>query len=475
GLGRAEPGAAVARSGVEARAGRAGREATGGEAGTEPHAERVARLEAGVAAARRATDQLVAQRARLVRLEAGLVEGRARLEALRAGEQDAREAMAASQALRVEREGRIPDPWWDPRALLARIAELDKAIAAHESALARADEAARLASRELAAAEAAAFAARRAAEAARRECDAAAVDFTRERAAAGFADERSFAEAMLPASELAGLDREVARHEQALAGARERLARAADAIAAREPPDVAAAELALAQVRAELQSLAGARARVALRLENDRPLAVRRGEDAAVLARPRREFALVRRLADPAGRDDPSNLTFQRYVLATLLDDVLGQASVRLRAMSRGRYWLRRREEVIARRKAQGLDIEVYDDDTGRPRPVTTLSGGEGFLAALALALGLSDVVAAHAGGVRLETLFVDEGFGSLDPEALDLAMRALLDLRAQGRSIGIISHVEELRRQVAVGIEVVAGAAGSRIRGQGQPAAGMM
>src|SRR5690606_29859866 len=116
-------------------------------------------------------------------------------------------------------------------------------------------------------------------------------------------------------------------------------------------------------------------------------------------------------LADLACGRNERKLTFQRYVLAALLDDVLVQASARLRAMSRGRYWLRRREEVGDRRFAQGLAIEVFDDDTGRPRPVATLSGGEGFLASLALALGLSDVVSAHAGGVRLETLFVDEGF----------------------------------------------------------------
>lgn len=472
---RAQSDLAVARSRVEERERRAAAERPADDAGHESHDGRLARLEAGLLAARRAIDLLAAERRRLATLEAGLAEARTRLDALRSREQDAREVTVATRTMVQEREERIPARWRDPAALESRLAELDRSIAAHEAALAEADEAARTTSGKMAAAGAAAEAARRAAADARQACDAAQAAFERECAAAGFADERSFADAMLSASELAELDREVARHEQALAGARERLARAAAGIAGCEPPDIAAAERALGQARTELQALAAARARVELRLEDDARLAARLEETAGAIARLEQEFALVGRLADMAGGRNERRLTFQRYVLATLLDDVLVQASVRLRAMSRGRYWLRRREEVGDKRSAQGLAIEVFDDDTGRPRPVTTLSGGEGFLAALALALGLSDVVGAHAGGVRLETLFVDEGFGSLDPEALDLAMRALLDLRAQGRCIGIISHVEELRRQVGIGIEVVAGAAGSRIRGAGEASSGMM
>src|SRR5690606_40189773 len=106
-----------------------------------------------------------------------------------------------------------------------------------------------------------------------------------------------------------------------------------------------------------------------------RQLAARLEENAAVVARLEREYALVGRLAELAGGKNPSNLTFQRYVLATLLDDVLVQASVRLRALSRGRYWLSRRVEVVNRLKAWGLENEGYVDGTGCARPVTTLSG----------------------------------------------------------------------------------------------------
>jgi exonuclease SbcC len=177
------------------------------------------------------------------------------------------------------------------------------------------------------------------------------------------------------------------------------------------------------------------------------------------------DYAIVGQLAAVANGDNGRNLTFQRYVLAALLDDVLRAASLRLKTMSRGRYLLQRREEVADARRAAGLDLEVFDDYTGRARPASTLSGGEGFLASLALALGLSDVVQAYAGGVQLDTLFIDEGFGSLDPESLDMAMKALIDLQQRGRMVGVISHVEEMKQQIDVAIEVVQGVRGSRVR----------
>jgi exonuclease SbcC len=119
----------------------------------------------------------------------------------------------------------------------------------------------------------------------------------------------------------------------------------------------------------------------------------------------------------------------------------------------------------MGRNKASGLDLEVYDEYTGYKRAVSTLSGGESFIAALSLALGLSDVVQSYAGGIKIDTLFIDEGFGSLDQESLELAIRALVDLQSTGRSIGIISHVTELKEQIKLQIDVQSTKVGSTIK----------
>src|SRR5690606_4327092 len=111
-----------------------------------------------------------------------------------------------------------------------------------------------------------------------------------------------------------------------------------------------------------------------------------------------------------------------------------------------------------------GLELRIVDGWTGRERPPSTLSGGETFLASLALALGLADVVAAEAGGSRLETLFIDEGFGSLDERSLDEVLDVLDGLREGGRAVGIVSHVGELRQRIPAKLHVVKGRAGSRV-----------
>jgi exonuclease SbcC len=173
-------------------------------------------------------------------------------------------------------------------------------------------------------------------------------------------------------------------------------------------------------------------------------------------------YALIGTLSDIANGSTGNKISLQRFVLSVLLDDVLLVASTRLEKMSKGRYQLFRNHDRAKGGGASGLDLVVEDAYTGNQRPVATLSGGESFLAALALALGLSDVVQAYAGGIRLDTLFIDEGFGSLDPESLDLAINTLIDLQATGRMIGIISHVPELKEWMNVRLDVIADRSGS-------------
>ncbi len=178
-----------------------------------------------------------------------------------------------------------------------------------------------------------------------------------------------------------------------------------------------------------------------------------------------RQYAVIGTLSDVANGQTGNKVSLQRFVLSVLLDDVLVEASHRLNLMSKGRYQLLRKEDRAKGNKASGLELEVEDAYTGKVRPVATLSGGESFMAALALALGLSDVVQAYAGGIRLDTLFIDEGFGSLDAESLDLAIRTLIDLQSAGRMVGIISHVAELKEQLSLRIDVFSGREGSSLR----------
>ena len=148
-------------------------------------------------------------------------------------------------------------------------------------------------------------------------------------------------------------------------------------------------------------------------------------------------------------------MSLRTYVLAHRLAQVAAAATDRLTRMSAGRYSFVHSTGREARGRAGGLGLDIMDGWSGLVRPAKTLSGGESFLASLSLALGLADVVAAESGGRQLDTLFVDEGFGSLDPEALDLAMATLDDLRAGGRTIGVVSHVDELRLRIPRQIRV--------------------
>ena len=165
--------------------------------------------------------------------------------------------------------------------------------------------------------------------------------------------------------------------------------------------------------------------------------------------------ALMWKTLSDAASGKISKISFQRYYLATMFKEVIEEANNRLEKMSGGRYRFKSKDEVTDRRYSGGLDLEIVDDYTGTARPVETLSGGESFLASLSLALGLAAVVQNNAGGIKLDTIFIDEGFGTLDTETLDFAMKTLLELQSGGRLVGIVSHVEELKNQVPVRLEV--------------------
>ncbi|MFJ7294662.1 AAA family ATPase [Streptomyces collinus] len=259
------------------------------------------------------------------------------------------------------------------------------------------------------------------------------------------------------------------QHEEA--AVRAVLAEADTAAAAREPradPDAAqrTADEADRRLRAAASAHDAARRRCA---ELDR-LSARAAASVRRLAPLREEYDRVARMAGLAAgtsADNERRMRLESYVLAARLEQVAAAATVRLRRMSSGRYTLVHSDDRTGRGRS-GLGLHVVDAWTGRERDTATLSGGETFFASLALALGLADVVTDEAGGVRLDTLFIDEGFGSLDDQTLDEVLDVLDSLRERDRSVGIVSHVPDLRRRIHAQLEVVKGRSGSALRQRG-------
>jgi len=172
------------------------------------------------------------------------------------------------------------------------------------------------------------------------------------------------------------------------------------------------------------------------------------------------EYEVVQRLANSLAGQDPNTrkMKLMNYVLAAELEQIVIAANARLSQMRSGRYTLAHTDELAKGKGQSGLGLVIWDAHTGKPRSTTSLSGGEKFLASLALALGLAETVSNRNGGIKLDTLFIDEGFGTLDPETLETAMETLDNLRQNGRTVGVISHVPEMHERIQAQINVSVG-----------------
>lgn len=175
------------------------------------------------------------------------------------------------------------------------------------------------------------------------------------------------------------------------------------------------------------------------------------------------EYKVVGELAALANGKKAPYISFERYILASYFEDIIEAANIRLEKMTGDRFSLIRKTSKSKGAGQKGLELEIYDNYTDTSRDVSSLSGGESFKASLSLALGLSDIVQSNAGGVSLDTMFVDEGFGTLDPQSLDSAIDSLLELQRGGRLVGIISHVEELKERIDAKLEVTSTSKGSK------------
>lgn len=286
-------------------------------------------------------------------------------------------------------------------------------------------------------------------------------------AAAGFASISDALEAVRPAQR-------VTQIESVLAAARDRLAAARAVLAEPEilaidgldPVDLTAPEAAEREAARVIEAAASAADEAENRRRNLEHYIDQLGTTLTALGPVLAEHEELAGLADVvAGRGQNSRkMSLRSYVLASRLEEVALSASVRLRRMSAGRYEFVHSDEAGSHGRRGGLGLDIRDDYTGVVRSAKTLSGGESFLASLALALGLADVVAAESGGVVLDTMFIDEGFGTLDADTLDLVMGVLDELRAGGRVVGIVSHVDEMRQRIPSRLHVLRGRTGSSL-----------
>ncbi|MBC7303476.1 MAG: DNA repair ATPase [Nocardia sp.] len=261
-------------------------------------------------------------------------------------------------------------------------------------------------------------------------------------------------------AELTDADRARAHAEAVLAEPQIR------AVAEQTPGDLHVLEQRFAEAQSALTAAVAVQSAATERVAQLEQLGTQLWGEVERIAPRQRDFDELAALAEVvAGRgENTRRMSLRSYVLAARLEEVAVAGSLRLRRMSGGRYEFVHSDKAGPRGRRGGLGLDVRDDYTGAVRSAKTLSGGETFMASLALALGLADVVAAESGGLVLDTLFIDEGFGSLEADTLDAVMGVLDELRANGRVVGVVSHVDEMRQRIPTRLHVLRGRTGSHL-----------
>lgn len=294
----------------------------------------------------------------------------------------------------------------------------------------------------------------------------AKADFAAALSEQGFADEAEYRAARRDDGQISRMQSRIEAHAQSLQTLGQSLSELRQRWEGAQPVDFDAAGRALAEAEEALAQRRAERQALSTRAEVNRSALKRLRAEAVRLGRVRAEFGLCDNLyrtvsGQLAGAE---RISLETYVLQYYFRRVVAAANQRLTRMSAGRFYLECRMEEGKKNTRSGLGLNVLDAYTNRDRDVKTLSGGESFLASLALALGFADVVQASSGGVRLDTMFIDEGFGTLDEETLSRAMAALTRLTEGDRLVGVISHVAQLRESIDSQIIVRGSPSGSRL-----------
>jgi exonuclease SbcC len=363
-----------------------------------------------------------------------------------------------------ERVAGVPEDLRQLEALERRLKQAQERLAGLKDRQREAAMQARRAERRLAESISKVDAAGKAATRARKAEQKAMAAFARRLKSAGFKTVDDFKDAILKEHDMAELEAAIGHYEERVVLSRERVRRARAKTSGVRRPRLETIAKRLAAKRKAFDTVHGEYAAAEQDLKALRKSLAEIRRISRTLARKEGELQVVGKLSEVANGKNEQRITFQRFVLSSLLDDVTRMANERLRRMSEGRYTLHRAEVLTDLRFSGGLDLEVFDSFSGEQRSVKTLSGGEMFLASLCMALGLADVVQSYTGGIRLDSVFIDEGFGTLDSETLDHAIETLVALQKGGRMVGLISHVPELRERIDVRLDVRPGRHGSSI-----------
>ncbi|MCL2359673.1 SMC family ATPase [Candidatus Bathycorpusculum sp.] len=282
----------------------------------------------------------------------------------------------------------------------------------------------------------------------------------------GFTNEEQYRAALVTENELTELNKQILTYERNGERLTHEIARLECETAGKEPFDLEKLRTEAKAVQSESKNLHQRRDEINSRLSKTTNALEDLRRVGSEFEKNEKTYATVKQLSDTANGKDSVNgrLDFETYAQRVYFERVLQAANQRLKVMTQNRYSFLRKTDNDDGRKKMGLDIEVLDAYTGKTRSAGSLSGGESFMASLSLSLGLSDVVQQNAGGVRLDAMFIDEGFGSLDGEALELAVRTLSDIAGGNRIIGIISHVTELGERIEKQVHVKKTTSGSVI-----------
>lgn len=265
------------------------------------------------------------------------------------------------------------------------------------------------------------------------------------------------------------LETTIRTHEQSRAANADRLRRLEEEIGERERPDVDVQKAKVATSVTELETDQNERTRLQTGLTRKQGVLETVAKISAALKSLEERYAPLGEISNLVNGNNDRKVRLPDFAIAAMFDEVLVAANLRLGPMSNNRYQLHRPVEASGGVSKRGLDIAVHDANTEKSRSTKTLSGGEGFQASLALALGLSDVVQQNSGGIKLDAIFIDEGFGTLDDETLNTALETLHSLTNEMRAVGLISHTEQVKTLITAGFDIEVTPSGSHIHARAE------